>query len=99
MQQHGFARNLDWEVASTSANPNPDDPEPTVSRMRVVACLFLSRYLDLQSENQSSWLWHPVSQHTVHVAVSPQVELVLTENDYTLAMWPFKFKAVYRCEE
>jgi len=30
MQQHGFARNLDWTVASTSANPNPDDPEPTV---------------------------------------------------------------------
>jgi len=52
MQQHGFARNLDWAVASTSANPNPDDPEPSV-------------------------------------------ELMLTENDYTLAMWPYKFKAVY----
>lgn len=24
-----------------------------------------------------------------------QVEMVLTENDYTLAMWPHKFKAVY----
>lgn len=30
MQQHGFARNLDWEVASTSADVNPDDPEPCV---------------------------------------------------------------------
>lgn len=24
----------------------------------------------------------------------PEVELVLTENDYTLKMWPYKFKAV-----
>jgi hypothetical protein len=24
----------------------------------------------------------------------PEVELVLTENDYTLKMWPHKFKAV-----
>lgn len=31
MQQHGFARNLDWSIASTSANPNPDLPDPTVS--------------------------------------------------------------------
>jgi len=30
MQQHGFARNLDWAVSATSANPNPDEPEPTV---------------------------------------------------------------------
>ena len=30
MQQHGFARNLDWEVTSTSADVNPDDPEPCV---------------------------------------------------------------------
>lgn len=52
MQQHGFARNLDWSIASTSANPNPDLPEPTV-------------------------------------------ELVLTENDYTMKMFPYKFKAVY----
>lgn len=52
MQQHGFARNLDWSIASTSANPNPDLPDPTV-------------------------------------------ELVLTESDYTLKMWPYKFKAVY----
>jgi hypothetical protein len=28
--QHGFARNLDWAVSSTAANPNPDEPEPTV---------------------------------------------------------------------
>jgi glucose-6-phosphate 1-epimerase len=30
MQQHGFARNVDWVVCSTSADPNPDDPEPSV---------------------------------------------------------------------
>ncbi|KAF8070973.1 putative glucose-6-phosphate 1-epimerase [Scenedesmus sp. PABB004] len=52
MQQHGFARNLDWDVASTSADLQPDERDP-------------------------------------------EVELVLTENDYTLAMWPHKFKAVY----
>jgi Aldose 1-epimerase len=52
MQQHGFARNLDWAVASTSADLQPDERDP-------------------------------------------EVELVLTENDYTLKMWPHKFKAVY----
>jgi glucose-6-phosphate 1-epimerase len=26
----------------------------------------------------------------------PEVELVLTESDYTLKMWPHKFKAVRR---
>lgn len=26
-----------------------------------------------------------------------QVELVLTESDYTLKMWPYKFKAVRLC--
>eukprot|EP00967_Tisochrysis_lutea_P087354 scaffold123507_cov21-Tisochrysis_lutea.AAC.1 len=36
MQQHGFARNLDWAVASTSANPNPDDPEPSADTVRRV---------------------------------------------------------------
>lgn len=30
MQQHGFARNVDWAVASTSADPNPDDRDPEV---------------------------------------------------------------------
>jgi glucose-6-phosphate 1-epimerase len=30
MQQHGFARNVDWGVASSSADPNPDDRDPTV---------------------------------------------------------------------
>ena len=30
MQQHGFARNVDWVVCSSSADPNPDDPEPSV---------------------------------------------------------------------
>ena len=30
MQQHGFARNCDWEVIGTSADVNPDDPEPAV---------------------------------------------------------------------
>ena len=29
-QQHGFARNLDWEVCSSSADVNPDYPEPSV---------------------------------------------------------------------
>jgi len=52
MQQHGFARNLDWEVGSTSADLQPDEKDP-------------------------------------------EVELVLTESDYTLKMWPHKFKAVY----
>jgi glucose-6-phosphate 1-epimerase len=33
MQQHGFARNLDWSVISSSADPNPDDPEPSVMLM------------------------------------------------------------------
>jgi len=51
MQQHGFARNLDWAVGSTSADLQPDEKDP-------------------------------------------EVELVLTENDYTLKMWPYKFKAV-----
>lgn len=52
MQQHGFARNLDWEVADTSADPQPDDRDP-------------------------------------------EVQLVLSDNDYTRAMWPHHFKAVY----
>lgn len=30
MQQHGFARNLDWEIGSTSADPQPDDRDPEV---------------------------------------------------------------------
>jgi len=52
IQQHGFARNLDWAIASTSADPQPDERDP-------------------------------------------EVELVLTESDYTLKMWPHKFKVVY----
>lgn len=44
MQQHGFARNLPWAIASTSADLQPDERDPTV-------------------------------------------ELVLTDNDYTRAMW------------
>eukprot|EP00208_Stichococcus_sp_RCC1054_P003283 CAMPEP_0206138546 /NCGR_PEP_ID=MMETSP1473-20131121/3398_1 /ASSEMBLY_ACC=CAM_ASM_001109 /TAXON_ID=1461547 /ORGANISM="Stichococcus sp, Strain RCC1054" /LENGTH=342 /DNA_ID=CAMNT_0053532011 /DNA_START=90 /DNA_END=1118 /DNA_ORIENTATION=- len=52
IQQHGFARNLDWEIASTSADLQPDERDP-------------------------------------------QVEIMLTENDYTLAMWPHKFQAVF----
>ena len=44
MQQHGFARNLEWAIGSTSADLQPDDPEPTL-------------------------------------------ELILTDNDYTRAMW------------
>jgi hypothetical protein len=31
MQQHGFARNLDWAISSTSADPQPDDQEPEVT--------------------------------------------------------------------
>ncbi|KAG2501557.1 hypothetical protein HYH03_000064 [Edaphochlamys debaryana] len=30
MQQHGFARNLDWAVSATAADPNPDERDPTV---------------------------------------------------------------------
>ncbi|GLI68039.1 hypothetical protein VaNZ11_012362 [Volvox africanus] len=52
MQQHGFARNLDWAVSTASADPNPDDKDPSV-------------------------------------------EVLLTESDYTMKMWPYKFKAVY----
>lgn len=52
IQQHGFARNLDWSIASTSADLQPDERDP-------------------------------------------EVELVLTENDYTTKMWPHKFKAVF----
>ena len=44
MQQHGFARNLEWEIGSTSADLQPDERDP-------------------------------------------EVELVLTDNDYTRAMW------------
>lgn len=44
IQQHGFARNSVWEIGSTSADLQPDEPEPAV-------------------------------------------ELVLTDNDYTRAMW------------
>lgn len=44
MQQHGFARNVDWAIASTSADPQPDDQDP-------------------------------------------EVTLVLTDSDYTRAMW------------
>lgn len=44
IQQHGFARNVDWEIAATSADPQPDDRDP-------------------------------------------EVQLVLTDNEYTRAMW------------
>lgn len=44
MQQHGFARNLDWDISATSADLQPDERDPSV-------------------------------------------ELVLTDNDYTRAMW------------
>ena len=44
MQQHGFARNLDWEISATSADLQPDERDPSV-------------------------------------------ELVLTDNEYTRAMW------------
>lgn len=44
IQQHGFARNVDWEIAATSADPQPDDRDP-------------------------------------------EVQLVLTDTDFTRAMW------------
>ena len=28
--QHGFARNLDWEIGSTSADVQPDEKDPEV---------------------------------------------------------------------
>jgi hypothetical protein len=31
MQQHGFARNVDWSIAATSADPQPDDQDPEVT--------------------------------------------------------------------
>ncbi|PSC73327.1 glucose-6-phosphate 1-epimerase [Micractinium conductrix] len=31
MQQHGFARNVDWSIATTSADPQPDDRDPEVT--------------------------------------------------------------------
>ncbi|MCJ1422140.1 hypothetical protein MMC29_000019 [Sticta canariensis] len=52
IQQHGFARNCDWRIASTSADPQPDDRDP-------------------------------------------EVEIVLTDNDFTRSMWPHAFKAAY----
>jgi glucose-6-phosphate 1-epimerase len=52
MQQHGFARNLEWEISSTSADPNPDNPDP-------------------------------------------EVQLVLTQNEYTKNMWPHDFMVAY----
>ena len=40
---------------------------------------------------------HKTHTHTrTHARTPHQVELVLTENDYTLKMWPYKFKAVRR---
>lgn len=47
LQQHGFARNLDWEIAATTGG------------------------------------------------AAPSVELRLTENDYTLGMWPHAFECTY----
>jgi glucose-6-phosphate 1-epimerase len=44
MQQHGFARNVDWDIGATSADPQPDDRDP-------------------------------------------EVQLVLTESDYSKAIW------------
>lgn len=30
MQQHGFARNVDWQVGSTSADLQPDERDPSI---------------------------------------------------------------------
>ena len=35
MQQHGFARNLDWEISSTSADLQPDEKDPEVELVLV----------------------------------------------------------------
>lgn len=35
MQQHGFARNLDWEVVGSSADPQPDDRDPEIELVLV----------------------------------------------------------------
>lgn len=35
MQQHGFARNLDWEVVGSSADPQPDDRDPQIELVLV----------------------------------------------------------------
>ena len=44
LQQHGFARNCDWNIASTSADLQPDERDP-------------------------------------------EVELILTDNDFTHSIW------------
>lgn len=110
MQQHGFARNLDWELASTSANPNPDDAEPTVRargcmcarvdvRARAAVCAWLAGAWPATAPGAPHTAGlraraAPPHMHARTHAVT-QVEMVLTESPYTLAMWPFKFKAVY----
>lgn len=38
MQQHGFARNVDWAISTTSADPQPDDREPEASAVHAVCC-------------------------------------------------------------
>ena len=43
-QQHGFARNMRWEVIGTSADVNPDDPEPAVM-------------LSLKSNEETKKMW------------------------------------------
>jgi glucose-6-phosphate 1-epimerase len=52
IQQHGFARNLEWTLASTSADLQPDERDP-------------------------------------------EATFVLEPSEYTRAMWPYDFKAVY----
>ena len=54
IQQHGFARQVDWEIASTSADPQPDERDP-------------------------------------------EVELVLTDNDYTRKIWCALHMAMLQC--
>lgn len=39
MQQHGFARNLDWSIASTSADLQPDDRDPQVWFFEARVCI------------------------------------------------------------
>ena len=129
MQQHGFARNLDWEVRArgriTAGRSNDDSSAaPAVvaaphSLLRQCICCWPSLCCVCQAicekvvqclpnDGQPTSVC-PVNHFTttavcVQVASTsadyqpderdPEVELVLTENDYTLKMWPYKFKAV-----
>jgi Aldose 1-epimerase len=46
MQQHGFARNLDWTISSTSADLQPDDRDPQVLSLQCRINTFLYSWGD-----------------------------------------------------